>query len=347
MRQLLRQILPGLTLFIVSSAICLGFIEITFRLAFSSNKPSRHITDRPGLNFYSEASANNRNPPYSEKKSANTFRIAVVGDSFTFGYGVLWDDAFPNRLERILNLNIDQPKVEVMNLGYPGASIRKDALEIARAANSLDPDLIILEITLNDPEIKPYMDGIGKLHLKGCEVKEAHPILAHWKSLTFVLQRIENSRSYYRYKDYFNGLFTNPDTVKNFQTGLSEAKQAVVGTNAKLVAIVFPLLTFPLDESYPFKDAHALIHSELEKRQIPYLDLLSSFDHLIPERLQAIPAEDPHPNEIAHRVAAEAIYKWLVRQRLVPKKAVVRTVSKKRQKVGKRSRAVLIFQENF
>jgi hypothetical protein len=41
------------------------------------------------------------------------------------------------------------------------------------------------------------------------------------------------------------------------------------------------------------------------------------------ERLQVIPGVDRHPNEIAHRMAAEKIYLWMEDQKLLPEIAII------------------------
>ena len=50
---------------------------------------------------------------------------------------------------------------------------------------------------------------------------------------------------------------------------------------------------------------------------MPYLDLLPAFQGVDPVRMQAVPGIDPHPSEIAHRIAAEAILNYLLKQGLV------------------------------
>jgi hypothetical protein len=48
------------------------------------------------------------------------------------------------------------------------------------------------------------------------------------------------------------------------------------------------------------------------------IDLLRAYRNIPPERLQVIPGEDNHPNERAHRIAAEHLLAALVHDHLVP-----------------------------
>ena len=58
---------------------------------------------------------------YEYVKSANTIRIAVFGDSFTFGEGVQNDETYPAQLEKLFkanrSINSQGRKVEVINFG--------------------------------------------------------------------------------------------------------------------------------------------------------------------------------------------------------------------------------------
>src|SRR5947208_1411445 len=55
-------------------------------------------------------------------------RIAVIGDSYTYGWGLNFEESWPRLLE--LNLRARGMQVEVANLGYPGAG-PEDYAELA------------------------------------------------------------------------------------------------------------------------------------------------------------------------------------------------------------------------
>jgi lysophospholipase L1-like esterase len=76
-------------------------------------------------------------------------RIAVLGGSTAFGYGVTWGDAFPAALERALNVAAPQKHWSVVNLGYnnEGAYSFRFTLEDFRY---LTPDLVVLYEGYND-----------------------------------------------------------------------------------------------------------------------------------------------------------------------------------------------------
>jgi hypothetical protein len=63
---------------------------------------------------------------------------------------------------------------------------------------------------------------------------------------------------------------------------------------------------------------HDAIAGVMQAEGVAHLDLFPAFRGKDPRRMQAIPRVDPHPNEIAHRIAAEAIFHFLLEQGLVP-----------------------------
>ncbi len=58
-----------------------------------------------------------RGPVVSRKQPGET-RIAVLGGSTAFGYGVTWNEAFPAQLEALLRQRHDAGPVSVVNLAY-------------------------------------------------------------------------------------------------------------------------------------------------------------------------------------------------------------------------------------
>jgi lysophospholipase L1-like esterase len=80
-------------------------------------------------------------------RDPSRFRIAVVGDSFTYGEGIDARWTYAAGLERALSSEFD---VEVLNLGVAGNS-SADTLEVVRRAlPGLVPDLVVYGVCLND-----------------------------------------------------------------------------------------------------------------------------------------------------------------------------------------------------
>lgn len=71
-------------------------------------------------------------------KAPGTGRILLVGDSFTFGFGVADEDRFGDRLDRRF------PAVDVWNLGVPGTGTGQQLLLYERVGARFDADVVVL-----------------------------------------------------------------------------------------------------------------------------------------------------------------------------------------------------------
>ena len=65
-----------------------------------------------------------RERDFELEKAANRYRIAIIGDSLTFGKGIAEQDRFSNLLEQRLNSENRRRdfSYEVLNFGRPGAN---------------------------------------------------------------------------------------------------------------------------------------------------------------------------------------------------------------------------------
>ncbi len=317
-----RSLLLGFLVSLIGIVFSLILLEIVVRLFLLKGSTAEGWSDRPAYYYKPLQSETLQDYPYGPKKE-DLFRIAVVGDSFTFAPYMQFDDTFPKKLERMLNLNFDtdHPEVEVVNYGIPGLSTSHE-IGYARQAVKDGADLVILQITLNDPQIKPYNPtGLTRGNEFGAySAKEGtlSTLSRYWKTLGFALERIHNTRTHQNYVSYYHDLFTKKRTSEHFKDSLDKFSKLNANREVPVIAVVFPLFGLPIDKNYPFKDLHDKIHTLLSERDIPFLDLTEAFYGIPLSRIQVIPGDDFHPNEIGHRIAAERIYSWLEEQKYIP-----------------------------
>lgn len=90
-----------------------------------------------------------------------TFRIAALGDSWTFGEFINTKDNFPEVLEDMLNRRLSCPQwntFEVINLGVPGHDIQYSVERFHRKGQKYNPNLLVWLLIENDfDEIGEYM----------------------------------------------------------------------------------------------------------------------------------------------------------------------------------------------
>jgi len=300
---------------------------------------SEHLRrdDRPGAYYAFSRSDRPEDFPYSKEKPPRTFRIAALGDSFTFPTHLQFDDAYPKRLERMLNLRSDREQTlsaEVINFGRMGASAKSEMERFGEVLR-YHPDLVLLEITLNDPEPRNFHQEKkkhpGKFDFGEIAITpESHPILYHWKSLGYLVQRIHNTETFPHLIEYYRNMYRPDGRWKLFVDSITKMSQIAAKHQVKLAAFVFPLFYTAMDDRYPFRDIHQQITSFLDSIAVPNLDLLVAFNGMDPERLVVLPGKDSHPNEIAHRIAADALYRWMEETKLIPPELLIRSAYSRR-----------------
>lgn len=313
------RFLTSIFITIISLLVTVGLIEVGFRLLPS--KQEVKWNDRPKFYYQHNLSPTLQDFPYSPSKEAGIFRVAVVGDSFSFAPYMQFDDAFPKKIERMLNLNSDKRQAEVINYSVPAYSTTHEVPKIKQAIEE-QADLIILQITLNDPEIKAGTPiGITQFDRFGPPKygKFVSWLLSWSKLANFIAQRLHNNETQKAYKEYFIDLYENTRSWNAFKAALGDISTLSKKSNTKLAAVIFPLFGLPLDESYPFYGIHKKVSDLLSELNIPQHDISEIYKGIPLERLQVLPGEDRHPNEIAHRMAAEEIYSWLVKEDFIPK----------------------------
>ena len=319
---LISSCLAGLGLLIPTLAleVYIRWLEPAPQLAPTS---PIHAGDRPHYYYKASGTRSFKNRPFSVNKPKNVFRIAAIGDSFTYPHLIHFDDAYPQRLERILNLNATETlRSEVINYGLSGLSTVQEIHEVKRALHA-KPDVLLLEITLNDIQNYNFQKHlheiqerypIGELEI----TDDTHPFLYHIKSLQFVAKRIHRWKSYQGFIDYNLDLYKDPEHWKPFKAALLEIRRQSRKARVPLYVFIMPFFHTPLDEQYPFSPIHEKITGFLKRKKIKHLDFYQAFKDLPHQRLHVLPGQDAHPNEIAHRIVADTLYEWLSDEGAIP-----------------------------
>ncbi len=118
---------------------------------FPKNKTFEMFTRNKELGPYT-ASFNNegiRDKNYSLQKPPGSIRIAVLGDSSLFGWGVEQDQTFDNRLEEIYAKK-GNTTVEVINLAVPGVNHISELNILKVVGLKYHPDIVLVGVNGDD-----------------------------------------------------------------------------------------------------------------------------------------------------------------------------------------------------
>lgn len=239
---------------------------------------------------------------YSEKKPADTIRIAVIGDSVAFGFGLAPEESFPVMLENMLQQGSNK-RIEVINFSVTGYGIEAYNEVYVTKARNYQPDIVLMTYILNDMTppsdifaiIRDVMKGGGQLK-KVAKVSQ----FAAWLMVTW-----NEAKNSLRGDRSFTSLYEDPATLEKLKAHLDTLKNHVESDKAQLVVFVFPYFT-ELDD-YPFKGIHAKVDKAIGDVGAEYHDLLDDFQQHDATAIQLQAGDITHPNAAGNRIAAQAM----------------------------------------
>ncbi|HSF02927.1 MAG TPA: GDSL-type esterase/lipase family protein, partial [Solirubrobacterales bacterium] len=89
-----------------------------------------------------------RDRPHAAEKPAGVRRVFCLGDSTTYGQHLPPEQAWPQRLQALLDVH--GWGVEVFNVALPGWSVRQERLAYRHICRKYRPDQVLLAVCLND-----------------------------------------------------------------------------------------------------------------------------------------------------------------------------------------------------
>lgn len=253
-----------------------------------------------------------RDYDYPVEKPENTYRIIGLGDSFAWGFGVADNRSTTFKyLECWLNAAQDGRRFEVINCAQPARTVRHYETYVKEYGKKFDPDMFLILYNLNDSYL-PHASMVVDRRTERLMEEEKDPLSDIFRLYRFVKKRIvKKSVHDYTVAHIKEGYF-GPEKDQKWgkaQGNLKAIRKFCEENGIELVVAIFPLL-FELEKSYPFENEVEEIDNFLKSHQIHSVNLLSSFKGKKTFVLWSSPT-DSHPNRIAHRLAAEAIFQFL------------------------------------
>lgn len=257
-----------------------------------------------------------RDKDFSLEKPADTIRIAVIGDSYTFGSGVKDINlTYSKILEKELNKLDDDKTYEVLNFGVPGYDAPQELDMLKNKALNYNPDIIIIGYSVND--VVNIDSSINK-----------SPDMISIPFIGFWLRQV--SYSYYFLETRTNRFLENIGVRTSYEITLLEVynselnqnhsrilyKEIAELTNANDISVI--LVNFPITynlKNYPFSIITNFSRSVAEENGFYFIDLTKPFSEFKPEEL-IVSKYDRHPNELGHEIAAENILEIFINKSL-------------------------------
>lgn len=235
---------------------------------------------------------------------AAQYRIAAIGDSFTFGFGVAVQMTYPDILEHMLNRGSNPGPFEVLNFGVGGYSSQQEALVLEHKVLDWKPDLITVGYVFNDPEIDP-IQPVQRYFLEASWWH--HSNLLRWfaRSMRDRLIEKHGDGDYVRYLHWPAG-----EKWKSVTAAFDDMHRLSSESGIPVLLMIFPMANAKPWEEYPYRDLHTQVSDAALAAGLEVIDLLDLFSQHPTLEMMVSPT-NRHPSALGHRVAAEAGAAWI------------------------------------
>jgi len=258
-----------------------------------------------------------RGPEYSITKPANTFRIIMLGDSETLSFMLAQSDALAAQLESLLNQKSGSVRYEIFNFGVEGYNIFQELELLKTKGLKYNPDLIILNYVLNDPEP-------GEYYFKETFFMR-HSALGRYFTYRIKKALIRRERKRLNIKTEVDNYYYyhNPKYFVPVKEAILEMADIAGERANKLVVVVFPvssIMVKDFKENYPYWPLHELVKS-ITSSNIICIDLIDEFNRLgmTPQEVSInYVYDESHKNAPALKISAQYIYGILKSNRVIP-----------------------------
>ena len=249
-----------------------------------------------------------REREFSAAKPAGTYRITVVGDSFTFGNGVRQEDRYSDLLQARLPSHF-----EVLNFGAPGANTPEHRSLVAHLLTDTHPDFVLLQWYVNDMEDD---DSSGRPTFRSlAPLRSVHNWLNDYSALYTVANMqwaqlqvtlgMTNS-----YSDYLNRRLGDPNS-RDSQVDRDLLLDLIIRcrrAGVPLGIVLFPDTAGRPGEEYPFGHLHDRVLKICQAQNLTCVDLRHEFSLVKDNRLLWANRLDHHPSALANEIAAVKIF---------------------------------------
>lgn len=261
---------------------------------------------------------------YAIPKPVGVYRIAVLGDSVTYGTGVQLDGTFPKAMERgfaELDLGCE---VEVMNCGVFAHNTSQQVAWFDFNVARFEPDLVLIVSTIPDasgrniqypegsePETTWQAHWIERLGLTSgiWDVGDTNgltPARARtmaWRRRSVLVDLVAHRlHGYLRgglaYESYKRDWSAGSPGLQMIDRSLGHIVRRAGEHGFELAVAMYPTLV-QLDENYPFAEETETLEELCHRHGVPFYDLLPPLMGRDGRALQAHP-HDRHPNREAH-----------------------------------------------
>jgi lysophospholipase L1-like esterase len=324
-----QSFLLNVVVLVVTVLFCCGAMELALRVMFAHSldfsmemwkyatqlkqpvpdprMSFAHAPNRSAFLMGAPVSINSqglRDREFTLAKPQGVYRVLMLGDSTTFGWGVREEDTAAKILERKLNAHLPPgyDKAEVLNAGVGNYDTVQEVTYYETRGRDFHPDLVVLVYFINDAEPVP-------IEHKGFLIDRSYLVAFATNRFDGVMRHLGARPDW---KQYYSSLYN--DDRPGFQACKEALKSLGVSTRtngAKVLVAILPELHQINGDTYPFKAAHQKIKDVLAAAQMPVVELLDGLKDHGPEETLWVTHMDDHPNAKANDLVSDQLQQWI------------------------------------
>lgn len=245
---------------------------------------------------------------YNSKKD-DEYRIAIVGDSVTFGQGVKkTKDTFVQILGDILNQKQNAYNIQVFNYGVSAYSVKEMAASLQYRILEVQPNLVIMAIIPNDFDISraASVDRWGytsNKKLSGFMPKDS--IIKRMLRKVRLVYLLRDLNYRWRNKSKYVRDVNSKEQVPESYSYLKKFKNIAKEHNLLYKILLLPSLGTKFGE----------LSEQLDRDEISFLDLSSLQQEFTQKEFKASQF-DAHPSAMVHRMIGEILAEHILHEQL-------------------------------
>lgn len=275
--------------------------------------------------LYQHNRAGFRDVDHEPSKPAGTFRIVGLGDSFTYGVGVAFDETYLRRLEHALNERSEgHSTVEIIKAGIPRFFPEAERILLERDLFQYAPDLIVVGFVPND--LGDTVEGLDAVTTDASGFLLSRDGLGAWAVGPYrrshlcriVLRAFSRRRTSSRElndRDIYRAGGAYEQAWRQIEAEYGRMSDDAAARGARLLIVHIP-------QGGHWSDARKYPATRLSQwaaaHHVEFVDTLPALQAAASSGLRLYYEKDGHPTPAGHAVIAQTVLDHLARNRLIP-----------------------------
>jgi lysophospholipase L1-like esterase len=270
------------------------------------------------------------------KKPKDVYRIAVIGDSWAFGWGVNQNKVFATVLEEMLNENKDQKKFEILNFALFGYNLQQQEIILKERVINFNPNIVIFAYNINDLEgltldyVQNDKSIWNKKKIYNDKVKKRINFNRRIYKILHKIERFGNKYSHFfrlfdnvlrgmmiKYgvkqplkKSYYSKFYEEESyELKFLKNAFHRINKISLRHKFEVIITYFPWMNEIMQDN-PYEKSFKKVQKYAEKVGFKVLNLYPYFRGKNPKKLR-LSLIDGHPTPLGHQIAANALYEYI------------------------------------